>query len=101
MGNDIRLTEAGKQYAAAHAAHYVTKDLQEALELYKGVMAAHPNTPEAGYCHAQIQNIVKSIVPKQELLDAQAELARVHIEHEGPPDVEPAPVTPLESKLRG
>ena len=100
MGNDIRLTEAGKQYAAAHAAHYVTKDLQKAIELYKGVIAAHPNTPEAGYCHAQIQNIVKSVVPQQELLDAQATLALNHIEHEVPPD-EPAPVTPPESKLRG
>lgn len=53
-------TEAGKQYAAAHAAHYTTKNLHKALELYRGVVAAHPNTQDAVYSHAQIQNIVKA-----------------------------------------
>jgi hypothetical protein len=99
MRNDTGLTEAGQQYAAAHAAHYTTKDLYEALELYKGVMAAHPNTQEAEYSRSQIQNIVKSVVSKQEFLDAQVELALAHFEHEGLPDVEPFPVTPLGSKL--
>jgi hypothetical protein len=75
MRNETALTEAGKQYAEAHAAHYTTKDLLEALELYKGVMAAHPNTKEAEYSQTQIENIVKSVVPKQRLLDAQVELA--------------------------
>jgi hypothetical protein len=50
MRNDTGLTEASRQYAAAHAAHYKTKDLREALELYEGVLAAHPNAREAGYC---------------------------------------------------
>jgi hypothetical protein len=75
MKNDTALTEAGKQYAEAYAAHYTTKDLHEALELYKGVMAAHPNTKESEYSRTQIQNIVQSVVPKQKLLDAQVELA--------------------------
>ena len=47
MRNDTGLTEAGQHYAAAYAAHYTTKDLHEAIELYKGVMAAYPNTQEA------------------------------------------------------
>jgi hypothetical protein len=99
MRNDTALTEAGQQYAAAHAAHYTTKDLHEALELYKSVIAAHPNAPEAGYSRTQIQNIVKGVVPEERLLDAQLELALAHIEHGGPPDVEPAPLTPLASEL--
>jgi hypothetical protein len=31
--------------------------------------------------------------------DAQAELVLAHLEHEGPPDAEPAPVTPLAPEL--
>jgi len=75
MRNDTELKEAGKQYAEAHAAHYTTKDLHEALKLYKAIMAEHPNTKEAEYSRTQIQNIVQSVVPKQRLLDAQVELA--------------------------
>jgi hypothetical protein len=93
------LTEAGQQYAAAYAAHYTTKDLHDALRLYRGIMAAHPNTPEAGYSQSQILNIVKSVVPNQEPLDAQAELALAHLEQEKPPDLEPLPVTPHTSEL--
>ena len=65
----------------------------------RGVVTAHPNTQEAGYSRAQIQNIVNSLVPNQELLDVQVELALARIEHEGPPDIEPVPVTPLASEL--
>ena len=78
MRNDTGLTEASQQYAAAHAAHYGTKDLREALELYKGIVAAHPDTQEAGYSRSQIQNIVKAVVPSQELFDAQVDLALAH-----------------------
>ena len=94
MRNDTGLTEAGQQYAAAHAAHYTTKNLHKALELYRDIMAAHPNTQEAEYSRTQIHNIVKSVVPEQELMDAQIELTLAHLGHEGPLDVEPAPVTP-------
>jgi hypothetical protein len=75
MKNETELTEAGKQYAEAYAAHYTTKNLHEALELYNGIVAAHPNTKEAEYSRTQIQNIVQSVVPKQRLLDAQLEMA--------------------------
>ena len=76
------LTEAGRQYAVAYAAQFTKKDLREALDLHRGVMAAHPDTPEAGYSRTQILNIAQSVVPKQELLDAQAVLALAHFEHE-------------------
>jgi hypothetical protein len=97
MSKDIVLTEAGQQYAAAYATHYTTKDLREALTLYKGVMAAHPKTKEAEYSRSQIQNIVNAVVPKKELLDAQVDLALAQLEHGDQPDVDPAPVMPLAS----
>ena len=81
MRDETTVAEAGQQYAAAHAAHYTTKDLQDALGLYQDVMVAHPDTPEAEYSRSQIQNIAHSVVPKQELLDAQVELALAHLEH--------------------
>ena len=79
MANKIAITEAGQQYAVAHAAHYKTKDLHEALGLYEGVMAAHPDSHEAEYSRTQIQNIAKSVVPKQELLDAEMAMTRAHL----------------------
>ncbi len=84
MANNARKTDAGKQYAAAHALHYATKDLRKALELYREIIAEHPSSPEVGYSHAQIQNIVKSVVPNQELLDIQADLALANIASAGP-----------------
>jgi len=68
-------TKAGQQYEAAYSAHYKMKNLQEALELYKDVLTTHPGTQEAGYSRAQIRNIVKSVVPEQDLLDAEMKLA--------------------------
>lgn len=84
MKRDSRPADAAEQYAAAHTAHYATKDLPKALALYRGVMASHPNTREAGYAHAQIQNIVNSVVPDLELLDVQADLAFSHLMPRGP-----------------
>jgi hypothetical protein len=75
MRNKTELTEAGKQYTEAYAVHYTTKDLHKAIDLYKGIMATHPNAKEAEYSRTQIQNIVQSVVPKQRLLDAQVEVA--------------------------
>jgi hypothetical protein len=86
MGTETVITKASKQYAAAHEAHYKTKNLHEALELYKDITAVHPNTPEADYSLSQIQNIVKSVVPKQELLAAHLDLALAHLEPEVPLD---------------
>jgi hypothetical protein len=43
-------------------------------------MASHASAQEAGYSRAQIQNIVNTLVPAQELLDAQLELALARLE---------------------
>lgn len=66
--------EAGRRYAAAHAAHYGERDLSAALRLYTTVLASHPESTEADYSRTQIQNIVNAVVPKRELLEAQMEL---------------------------
>ena len=81
MTDEKALAEVGQQYATAHDAHYTTKDLHEAVELYRGVMVAHPDTREAAYSRAQIQNIAQSVVPKQELLEAQIELTLARLEN--------------------
>jgi hypothetical protein len=99
--NYIPHTAAARKYAAAHAAHYATKDLYEALQLYKGVMAAYPNTREAQYSQTQIFNIVKSVVSEQELLAAQVELTLARLEHEERSSLEPAPLALPASELPG
>ena len=81
MRNKTELTEANREYATAYDAHYTEHDLPAAMRLYKQVMASHSNDPEAEYSRVQIQNIVNAVVPKQELLDAQMELAASHFEH--------------------
>jgi hypothetical protein len=80
MKSETEPTEANRQYAAAYAAHYNDHNLTSAMQLYRNVIASHPTDPEAEYSRVQIQNIVKAVVPKQELLDAQMELALPYFE---------------------
>jgi hypothetical protein len=87
-------TEAGQQYAAAHEDHYTTKDPGEALGLRRPGMDAHPETQEAECSRSQIQNIVRAVVPKQGLFDAEVELAPVHVAHGSSPGIAPHPVAP-------
>ena len=78
MGNETELGDAGRQYAAAHAAHYVARDLPLALQLYQAVLASNPSTKQADYSRTQVQNLVNAVIPKQELLEAQMDLAVAH-----------------------
>ena len=80
MNDDDSTTQAARSYAAAYAAHYSERDMATALKLYRDLIASHASALEAGYSRTQIQNIVKALVPAQELLDAQIELALAHIE---------------------
>ena len=70
---------ASQQYADAYAAHYKTKDLRGAFELYKGVIDAHRDSAEAGWSRSQILNIIRGVVPEEELFAAQADLASAHL----------------------
>ena len=73
------LTAAAQQYSLGYEAHYGTKDLREALKIYKSIMTEYPDAKEAEYSRAQINNIVNTVVPKQEHCDAQLELALSHL----------------------
>ena len=99
MRNVTASTEAGREYATAYAAHYTGRDLPVALQLYMKVIASHPDTQEATYSRAQVHNIVNSVVPRQELLDAEIRLARSHFEHGDQPDTRRNPVRPLAPEL--
>ena len=70
-------------YRAAYAAHYTGRDLPMALQLYRQVVASHPNALEAGYSRSQVENIVKAVVPTEEILDAQMKLALAHFQRVG------------------
>lgn len=70
--------DAGRRYEAAHDAHYSARDLPLALDLYRGVIAAHPRSQEAGFSRTQIQNLANSVISEQALLDAQVGLLSAH-----------------------
>ena len=90
MKDNTRPTEADQQYATAYDAHYKTKDVYKAFKLYERIIAAHPDTQEAGYSRSQVQNIVNTVVPKQKVMDALAKLALNHFKQDVPPDVQAA-----------
>lgn len=80
---DTELTEAGRQYAAAYAAQYTARDLPAALQHYLKLIKSYPDAQEASYARTQVQNIINTVVPQQELLDAQVVLAVAQFEHHG------------------
>ena len=94
MNDKGTLGEAARDYAAAYAAHHSRRDLAGALHLYTRLIDSHGSTPESGYSISQVQNIVKSVVPAQELLDAQIGLALARLEQLIPLDHGPIPVAP-------
>ena len=86
--------EAARDYAEAYTAHYSRSDLTDALHLYQKLMGSHPSSPEAGYSIAQIENIVKSVVPARDLVDAQAVLALACLQEATYGNVAPTLITP-------
>ena len=99
IGNEVvdpsaRTGEASRDYEEAYTAHYSRHDLTGALHLYQKLIASHASSPEAGYSVAQIQNIVKSVVPARDLLDAQAELALACLDQASSANVAPTLMTP-------
>ena len=73
-------TAQAREYAAAYTLHYSDKNLADALREYRQVMADHPHTAEAGYSLAQVQNIIKEVVPPTVLLAAQLRLVLDYLE---------------------
>ena len=87
-----RTTMASRAYDKAHNAQYETKDLPKALGLYQQLLTAHPDTQEAEYSRTQMYNIVKSVVPKEDLLAAHVELTLARFKGEGAPEGELASI---------
>jgi hypothetical protein len=79
MKNGSRRSKANQMYIAAHQEQYKNRDLPAALAIYREIIAAHPESKEAGYSRGQIRNIASKVVPQQELLDAQLDLALSHL----------------------
>ncbi len=80
MNSRPSLSDAGQAYVAAYNAHYTAHDLPMALQLYRELLALHPDAPEANYSRMQVQNIVHVVVPKKELFDAQVDLVLANFE---------------------
>lgn len=68
-------TTSAREYAAAYATHYTQRDLTKALHAYDEVIVQHPESLEAEYSRAQLRNIVRSVVPSNELLATEVRLA--------------------------
>jgi hypothetical protein len=84
MSYETDSPEARREYAAAYAAHYSARDLPAALQMYRALMASHPNAREAEYSRMQIDNIVQVVVPRQDLLDAETMLALARFDDDHP-----------------
>jgi hypothetical protein len=75
MEKKMVLTEGGRQYVEAYEKHYTNKDVYAALQMYKKVTSLCPDSKEAEHSRSQILNIVREVVPKDVLFEAQLNLA--------------------------
>ena len=66
--------EASKQYSAAYTTHYTERDFHLAFCQYVDLINLYPSSLEARYARTQIENLVKALIPDDELL-----LALVHL----------------------
>jgi len=73
--------EAVREVAADYSVHYSEHCPSWAFELYRNLAASHSSAPEVGYARAQILSVRRLGVPDSELLEVEAELARVHFEN--------------------
>lgn len=93
MKQSIAPSEAGRTYAAAHAAHYTTQDLAGAMALYQDILERHSESEEAGYARTQIYNLLRAVVPSREIVDGEIALVLAHLATRG----EPPRLSPVEA----
>lgn len=91
MNENEERAAATQCYANAHATHYMKHDYAAALRSYDQLMALHPSAPEAEYARTQIRNILKSVVPADEVLAAELELVLRYLRKEADPAEESSP----------
>ena len=80
MSDNGSVAEATRAYQAAYAAAYFQRELAVASQLYERRIALHPCAREARYSRTPIQNIADAVVPEQDRLNAQIELALAQLE---------------------
>lgn len=80
MKTDYAFSTAARDYLAAHTTQHGEHDLLGALRSYAQILALHPDAREAGYARTQMLAIVQQVVPPEELLTAQIELALRHLQ---------------------
>lgn len=76
MATNPEREKARQTYDAAYVLHYTDKNLLDALVGYHELIRCYPDTPEARDSRAQVDNIVRQVIPEDVLIDAQVELAR-------------------------
>ena len=81
MKKELLVTAASQQYTEAYKKHYEDKDLYGALQSYSRLVVEYPDHKEADYCNKQILNIVRDVVPMQELNDTHLSMALRHTGH--------------------
>lgn len=67
--------EVTELYADAYTIHYANNDMRKAFGLYRRILARYPYSKEAGYAASQIQNIINTVVPEEERLTVQMDVA--------------------------
>lgn len=96
-----------KLYMDAYTIHYTDNDIPKAFGLYRRILARYPYSKEAGYAASQIQAIINTVVPEEERLTVQMDMAAarfnaMNILSEEPYSVAPSeesePVGPSEEK---
>jgi len=78
MRNDTGMTEASQQSQRPMRRTTRRRTCVKLSSSTKGIVAAHPDTQEAGYSRSQIQNIIKEVVPERDLFEAQVGMAMAH-----------------------
>ena len=66
--------EACKQYSAAYESHYTDQNFYLAFCKYLDLINMYPSSIEAKYARTQIENLVKVLIPGDELLTALVQL---------------------------
>lgn len=71
---------AKELYYSAHELHYKDHKLKEALEIYQRIRKEHPGTNSASDAKTQIHNIIRKVVPENDLIDSLVKMSVAHMD---------------------
>lgn len=90
--------EVSRLYMDAYNIHYTNNDMRKAFGLYRRILARYPYSKEAGHAASQIQVIINTVVPEEERLTVQMDLAAVRFNTANGLDEESDMFTPPDAK---